>query len=259
MEHKYLAKSLFVNGKESQIKVHNPVDITQHIIDVVEDLGGTGGTGGTYDALNGLSFLNSPTNSQIGLGGNLIQDTEVNGLGNTLFLKNTTPGVTNGMEIRFDGVYITPDTMIAYRLPQNSAAIGSVIGASSSSETTFIDNSEYFQINLSNQVNLAIGQVYSIGIPNLPTNIRLVEFTLSCEVIAGGSMKLAPIYLNNVTSASIPDINITANTSTVAYSSALKYDILAGDKGLLKFTIGSYTGGIDLRNVSFTVRYIRLA
>lgn len=255
MEHKYLAKSLFVNGKESQIKVHNPVDMTQHIIDVVEELGGTGGT---YDAVNGLTFLNSPTNSQIGLGGNLIQDTEVNALGNTLFLKNTTVGVTNGMELRDDGVWVTPNLLNAYRLPQNEATIGKVIGVGNTNESTFIDNSDYFQINLSNQTNLAIGQVYSIGIPNLPTNIRLVEFTLSCEVVAAGSLKLSPIYLNNITSTSIPDINVTANTSTVAYSSTLNYNIAAGDKGLLKLTISSYTGGVDLRNVSFTVRYIRL-
>lgn len=254
MEHKYLAKSLFVNGKESQIKVHNPIDITQHIIDVVGNLG----TGGTYDAVNGLQFLNSPANTQIGLGGNLIQDTEVNALGNTLFLKNTTLGVTNGMELRDDGVWITPDTLNAYRLPQNEATVGKVIGVGNINESIFIDNSDYFQINLNNQVNLANGQLYTFGIPNLPTNIRIVEFTLTCDVLAAGSIKFTPSYKNNLSTTGITDITINVTTANVAYSQSMNYDILQNDKGTLKFLISTYAGGIDLRNVSLTLRYIRL-
>lgn len=86
MNHIYFAKSLLITGKESQIKVHNPFDLTQHIIDTVNNLGG--GSPSNIDAVNGLSFLNSPVNTQIGLGGQIITDTVINGGNFNLELNN---------------------------------------------------------------------------------------------------------------------------------------------------------------------------
>ena len=127
----------------------------------------------------------------------------------------------------------------------------------SNNQCVFIDNSDYFQINVNNNNQLVPGDIFTIGIPVLPVDIRLLDITLTGDVLAPLQLKMNIIYKNNTSTNFLPDIVTSVlPITTVSYNQPIIYDIFNNDSGYLKFTINTISG--DIRNLSITVRYIRI-